>query len=299
VVSISTEQVVDTPVRHRDHRAGFELSGPGTPVRVLLATLWRTRAVLFVLARKDFFARYRRTSLGLFWALGLPLIQAAVLTVVFTHVVHVGRAVQAAQGGRHISYAVFVYSALVGWSYFAANMPGSATAVVDSSGLAGKIYFPRLMLPLLVVATGLYPLAISLVVLLVLTIVMQHSIGFEFLYVVPAALLAVGITAGFGLALSALHVYFRDVKFLVQAVMSVLFYVTPVIYSLSNAPRALRPVLAFGPMTGPIELLRMATVGADSAWPQAVAGGVAWFGVLTVLGLYLHSRFDRVFVDRL
>src|SRR4051812_42852123 len=257
VVTTPAESVEQRPVRQRDHAAGFELSGPGTPLRALLATLWRTRQVLFVLARKDFFARYRRTSLGLFWALGLPLIQAAVLTFVFTHVLHVGRIVQAAQGG-HFSYAVFVYSGIVGWTYFSSNMPGSATAVVDSSSLAGKIYFPRLMLPLLVVTTGLYPFVISIGVLLVLTLSLQHSIGPEFLAVVPAAMLAVAVTAGFGLALSAVHVYFRDVKFLVQAAMSVLFYATPIIYSLSNAPDWARTIISLGPMAGPVELFRMA-----------------------------------------
>jgi lipopolysaccharide transport system permease protein len=298
VTTTSRDPVAAPQPRERDRSAGFELSGPQTPVLALLATTWRTRQVLLVLARKDFFARYRRTSLGLLWALGLPLIQAAVLTLVFTKFVHVGARVNLAHG-EHINYAVFIYSGMVVWSYFAANMPGSATAVVDNTGLAGKIYFPRMMLPLLVVTTGLYPLAISLVVLLVLTLVLQHGIGPEFLLVLPAALLAIGITAAFGLTLSALHVFFRDVKFLVQAAMSVLFYVTPVIYSLSVAPESARPYLAFGPMAGPVELARMATVGADSSWPIAVLGGLGWFVILGAIGLVLHGRFDRVFVDRL
>ena len=298
MTTTSPDPVAPPRQRERDRAAGFELSGPGTPVRTLLATTWRTRQVLLVLARKDFFARYRRTSLGLLWALGLPLIQAAVLTVVFTKVVHVGARVNIAHGS-HISYAVFIYSGMVVWSYFAGNMPGSATSVVDNTGLAGKIYFPRMMLPLLVVTTGLYPLAISLVVLLTLTLVLQHSVGPEFLLVVPGSLLAIGITASFGLMLSALHVFFRDVKFLVQAAMSVLFYVTPVIYSLSTAPESVRPFLALGPMAGPVELCRMATVGADPSWPLAVLGGVGWMVVLGSIGLVLHGRFDRVFVDRL
>ena len=96
MATTSAEHVAQTPPRQRDHAAGFELSGPSTPFGEMLHTLWRTRRVLGVLARKDFFARYRRTSLGLLWALGLPLIQASVLTVIFTKVVHVGRAVSLA-----------------------------------------------------------------------------------------------------------------------------------------------------------------------------------------------------------
>lgn len=261
-------------------------------------SLWRHRQVLYVLARKDFLARFRRTSLGMLWAIGLPVVQAVVLTFVFTRVAHIGRLVQQSQG-QHVSYAVFIYSGIVTFSYFSATMPTASTALVDNVGLAGKIYFPRLMLPLLVVVTSLYPLAISLVLLLIITVVLQHGVGFEFLYVVPGVLLAVGITAGFGLALSALHVYFRDVKFIVQAAMSVLFYATPVIYSLSTAPPSLSRWITYGPMTGPIELMRMATVGADPTWDRAVLGGIGWFVVLTSVGLWLHSRYDRVFVDRL
>jgi len=152
---------------------------------------------------------------------------------------------------------------------------------------------------LLVVVTGLFPLVFSILALLLLTLALQHSIGPEFLFVIPGGLMAAAITASLGIALSAVHVYFRDVKFLVQAVMSVLFYLSPVIYSLSTAPASARKVLAYGPMTGPIELFRMATVGADSAWPHAIAGGFVWIGVFLTLGVYLHSRFDRVFVDRL
>src|SRR3954447_6323737 len=159
-VTTTSRETVAPPKRVRDSASGFELSRPGTPVRALLAQTWRTREVLMVLARKDFFARYRRTSLGLLWALGLPLVQAIVLAAVFTHVVRIGGAVRAVQGGDHFSYAVFVYSGIVGWAFFAANMPGASTAVVDNSSLAGKIYFPRLMLPLLVVVTGVYPLII-------------------------------------------------------------------------------------------------------------------------------------------
>lgn len=299
MTTTSSEPARPVTGRPRDPSAGFELAQEGTPVGGLVATAWRMRAVLLVLARKDFYARYRRTSLGLLWALGLPLVQAVVLAAVFTKVVHVSGAVRGVQDGADFSYAVFVYSAIVGWSYFAASMPAAATAVVDSSALAGKVYFPRLMLPLLVVVTGLYPLVISLGLLLAMVLVLQHSVGPEFLLVVPASMFTVAVTAALGLTLSALHVYFRDVRFLVQAVMSVLFYATPVIYSLGNAPASVRRLLAAGPMTGPIEIFRMATVGPDDGWPWAVGFGLAWVGVFGLLGLLLHSRFDRVFVDRL
>jgi lipopolysaccharide transport system permease protein len=178
-------------------------------------------------------------------------------------------------------------------------MPAASTAIVDNVTLASKIYFPRLILPLLVVATALYPLAVSVVLLVALTLLLQHDVGVALLWVLPGAALAVAVTAGFGLVLSGLHVFFRDVRYIVQASMVALFYATPVIYSLSTAPSGLRTVLLFGPMTGPIELVRLGTGGADHIWPQAVAVAAGWAVVTTAAGVWLHSRFDRVFVDRL
>lgn len=295
MAAITTDERVAGSVGSR--RAGFALDGPSTPVGRLLAEIWAARRVLLVLARKDFYARYRRTSLGLLWAVGLPLIQASVLAVVFSRVVHLHSVVNRTNGT--LSFPVFLYAGLTAWSFFVSNMPTSATAIVDSAGLATKIYFPRALFPLLAVMTGIYPLAISTGVLAAVTLALTHHLGVEFLYVVPGGLLAVGITAGFGLTLSAIHVYFRDVRFVVQAVMSVLFYVTPVIYSIDAAPGALGRFVAFGPMAGPIELFRLATVGADHDWAVPVLGGIGWMVVTVVIGVLLQSRNDRVFVDLL
>lgn len=277
---------------------GFELSGAATPLPALLRSLWRSRALTSMLVRKDFVARYRRTWLGLLWALGLPIVQAVVLTVVFTRVGNFSHAVSRSQG-RTVSYAVFVYGGIIAWTYFSATTTAAATALVDNVSLASKIYFPRLVLPIVVVVTGLFPLGVGVVLLLALQLLLGHSVGVGFLWVLPAVALAVGITGGLGLTLSAMHVYFRDVRYIVQAAMTAAFYATPVIYSLSSAPFALRTVLTYGPMAGPVELMRLATVGADPTWPRAVAGGVGWLLVTTALGLALQSRSDRVFVDRL
>lgn len=275
----------------------FELRGPGTPLPTLLAELWRAKNVLWALARKDFYARYRRTVLGLAWAVGLPLVQAGVLAVVFSHIVRFSSTLHHAPNGTALRYPVFLYAGITAWNFFSTTMPPAATAIVDNGTLSRKIYFPRAIFPLLAVASGMYPLAISVGILFVLTLAMQHSITVNFLWVIPGALLSVLITAGFGLLLSALHVYFRDIRFIVQAVMSVLFYLSPIIYAVQSAPGALRNVVGAGPMSGPIELMRLAVGGADSDWATVVAGGLAWFAVTTALGLWLQSRHDRVFVD--
>jgi ABC-type polysaccharide/polyol phosphate export permease len=262
---------------------------------MLLTELWRSRALLVVLARKDFFVRYRRTSLGVLWAVGLPLLQAVVLTIVFSHVVHADRLVS----GRSLSYPVFLYAGLVPWSFVSAVLPGASTAIVDNLGLVTKIYFPRVLTVLLVALSGLVPLVTGVAVLLVLTATLGPGLGVAALWLVPGSALTLLVVCGFGACLSALHVYSRDVRYVVQAAMTVGFYLTPVLYPLDAAPGVLEHVVAFLPTAGPVELFRAGTVGADPGWLRAVAASLVWALVTCVGGLVLQSRRDRVFVDLL
>lgn len=276
---------------------GFELRGPSTRPGVMLRELWMARGLLVILARKDFYVRYRRTVLGVVWAVGVPLVQAVVLAVVFTHVVSIGRTYASSQQ----AYAVFLYSALVPWNYIANAGPSASTAIVDNVSLAGKIYFPR-ALPVLVTATSaMYPFAIGIVLLLLMSLVVGSGVGVSFLLVLPGMALAVLFVVCVGLCLSALHVYFRDIRYIVMALLSVGFYVTPIIYPLGklHSRHVLRDLIAIGPGSGPIEIFRAATVGADSALWLAVGACAAWCVVLGGIGFWLQCRRDRVFVDLL
>ncbi|HVY08669.1 MAG TPA: ABC transporter permease [Mycobacteriales bacterium] len=277
---------------------GFELRGPSTPPRVMLRELWAARRLLVILARKDFYVRYRRTVLGVVWAVGVPLVQAVVLAIVFTHVVGIGRSFASSQR----EYAVFLYSALVPWNYIANAGPAASTAIVDNVALAGKIYFPRALPVLVTAASAVYPFSIGIVLLLVMSLVVGSGIGVSFLLVIPGAALTVLFVVSVGLCLSALHVYFRDIRYIVMAVLSVGFYLTPIIYplgKLQHSHHVLRDLLAIGPGSGPIEIFRAATVGSDSALGLAVAACAGWCVVLGSVGFWLQCRRDRVFVDLL
>jgi len=271
------------------------LRGPGTPLGVLMRELWRSRHLLNILARKDFYVRYRRTALGVVWAVAVPLVQAVVLAVVFTRVLPLGRLVK----DGSVSYPVFLYSGLVPWTYFSTVVPSASTAIVDNVGLASKVYFPRALTVGVVVLTGLYPLAISIVLLLLLTLIVGSGIGLSFLLVVPATLLTMTVVTAIGLVLSAAHVYFRDIRYIVAAVLSVGFYVTPILDPPQRAHGLLHIVVLVNPATGPVELFRAATIGADPSCAVAVAITGAWCVVLGALGLWLQSRRNRVFTDLL
>lgn len=271
--------------------AGFELRGTTTPVRALLRELLASRDLIAMLARKDFFVRYRRASLGIVWAVGLPLIQAAVLSVVFTKVIRIEVGVP---------YVVFALAGVIPWAYFSASLLAGSTSVVDGSGLASKIYFPRAVLPITVTIGALYTLAPSVAVLLLAMAIGGVGFGSHLVMLVPAVGVLVLCTTGFVLVTSALHVYFRDLRFVVQASLTAWFYLTPVIYPLDRVPPSLQAALEVNPMTGVVQMFRSAVLGVDEVdlfpslwWSMGAAV------LLLVLGITLQARYDRVFVDLL
>ena len=133
-----------------DGLAGVDLGPEAPPVRALVRDVWRSRGLVTILARQDFFVRYRRASLGLAWAAALPIVQAVVLSFVLSRIVTLD------VGG--IRYPVFVYAGVVAVSYLSTVVASGSTSVVDGAGLSTKIYFPRLVLPLATVVAAAYGL---------------------------------------------------------------------------------------------------------------------------------------------
>lgn len=268
---------------------GFTLRGGSTPLASWLTSLWRTRALTRVLARKDFLVRYRRASLGVLWAVGLPVLQAIVLAVVFSRVVRVE---------TEAPYWAFVFSGVVPGAFVLTTITAASTSIVDNSSLSSKVYFPRAVLPVATVLANCYGAVVSLVLLLLVTVAAGRA-GPELLLLVPAAMLAVALAVAGALVGSALHVTFRDTRYLLQAIGSLWLYATPVVYPLSLLSGGLRRIVEANPATGVVELFRAATVGADPGWLPALGWSVAWTTGLLVLGVVLHCKGDRTFADRL
>jgi ABC-type polysaccharide/polyol phosphate export permease len=242
-----------------------------------------------MLARQDFFVRYRRAAFGVLWAVGVPLVQTLVLVVVFSHVVRIGTPPH---------YPVFVLTGLLGWTFFSAAVQTGATSIVDGKDLSAKIYFPRAVLPLVKVVANLYPFVPSVAILLIISAATGAPLTPRLLLFIPATALMIALAASLALVLSALHVYSRDIRYLVMAGFVAWFYLTPVFYPLSLTHR-LGPFLAVNPATGMVVLMRAATTGFDAYWVSSVLWSVGWTVGLTILGLALHRRYNRVLSDLL
>jgi len=284
----ATSAVVPSPARP-ESPATVDLHGEATPPSRLARQLWAARPLLVILARKEFHVRYRRASFGLLWAVGLPLLQSAIVAVVFSRVARFGHAPH---------YPVFVLSGMAPWLYVTAVLGTGATAIVDSADLSSRVYFPRVVLPLVQVVAGLYGFAVTVAAMVALCPVFGVGLGPRTLLLLPASALLVVLAAAACVVASILHVYFRDVRYLVTAGLMVWMYVTPVIYPAADLGR-LRVAVDLNPLTGVVDLFHAATVGGAGPMAVAVWVSVCWAVVLLVSGAALACRFDRVAADLL
>lgn len=254
---------------------------------------WRNlvghRDVLMVLARKDFQTRYKRASLGVTWAVAVPLLQAAVMAVVFSKVV---------RAGSGSTYPIYVMSGVVPYTYFSSVLSSGVVSIVEGAGLTEKVWFPRALLVLVPALANVVGLVISAVILIGAMPIFGVGYSPRLLLLAPGIALLVALATALSLVLAALHVYFRDVKFLVQAALMVWLYVTPIIYPLSLVHR-LQPFIEANPLTGIVIIFHMATVGSTGPWIVPVFVSVAVTGVLLAVGYEVHRRHDRLFVDLL
>jgi len=273
---------------------GFELTAKPASVLDLGREIWRARDLLRMLAKKDFVARYRRASLGMAWAVGLPLVQAVVLAVVLSHLV---------KFKLGVNFAVFVYTGTLAWNFFSQTLTATTTSIVEGQALATKIYFPRAILPLTTVLSSLYGFLPGLPLLIILAFAFHVHLGLHLLLLIPATLLMIAMTTAFSLVAAALHVYFRDMRYIVQAIVVPWFYASAVFYPLkflpSTPPARLKTLVKLNPATGMVMLFRAAVVGADEGWRATLPWPFVWTAVLFVLAAWLYRRFDRVFVDLL
>src|SRR5205085_11246964 len=158
----------------------------------------------------------------------LPLLQATILTLVF------GRLLQ-----HGADYGAYVFAGMVPWSYFSTTISGGATSIVDNTSLSNRIYFPRAVLPLVSAVSATYSVAITVAILVAMCIGFGVDLGPKVLLLVPGVALVALLATSFALVLSALHVYFRDIRFLVTAALTVWLYVTPIIFQIDQLPEVL------------------------------------------------------------
>jgi lipopolysaccharide transport system permease protein len=250
--------------------------------------LWAYRELLYVLTMRDIKVRYKQTVLGFAWAIIQPFMMMVVFSVFF------GRLAQMPSDG--FPYPIFVYAALLPWTFFANSITSSANSLVGSANLVSKVYFPRLIIPLSSVGSGLVDFAIAGGILLLLMV--YYGVGWTpNLFMVPILVIAAAFTAlGVGTFLAALNVAYRDFRYVVPFLVQFWMFATPVVYPASLVPREWQWALYLNPMAGVIEGFRSAFLGRPFDVPGILLS-LAIAGILFAAGTAYFGRVERRFAD--
>lgn len=253
-----------------------------------LADLWSHRELLYFLTWRDIKIRYKQTLLGAAWAVLQPTLTMAVFALFF------GRLARIPSDG--IPYPVFAFCALLPWQLFAHALSSSANSLVTNERLVTKVYFPRLVLPIASVMSGLVDFGIAFLALLVL-MAYYGMAPTSAVWALPLlVLMAVTAAVAVGLGLSALNVRFRDVRHVLPFLTQFWMFATPIAYPASLVPEAWRPIYGLNPMSGVVEGFRWALLGRDAPGPMLLVSAVV---VVAGLALSTHYflRVERSFAD--
>jgi lipopolysaccharide transport system permease protein len=274
---------------HTTERPITEITPRRGAFAVDIRELWDYRELLFLFAWRDATVRYKQSVVGIGWALVQPLLMMIVFTLVF------GRFAKLPSDG--VPYTVFTLCALLPWNYFARSLAESSNSLVGGSNLITKIYFPRLVLPLSRVFSGLIDFGITFVMLIAMLIWYRIKPSMA-VVALPAFMLLAMVTAlAVGLWLTALNVKYRDVSFLVPFIVQFWMYASPVAYSTSIVPAHLRWLYACNPMVSVIDGFRWALLAKGAPDFRAMLVSIVIVIVILISGLYYFRRMEQTFAD--
>ena len=255
---------------------------------------WRYRDLLIMFVKRDFVSFYKQTILGPLWFFIQPLFMTITFTFVFGNL--------AAISTDGLPQPLFYLAGITAWNYFADCITKTSTVFKDNANIFGKVYFPRLIMPLSIVTSNLVKFGVQMLLFVGMLIYFWLT-GAEFhvtwtvvlfpLLLIMMALLGLGL----GLIITAMTTRYRDLSFLVQFGVQLLMYVTTVIYPLSAAPAKYRWLIELNPMTGVIEAFRYAFLGKGQFSFSSLGYSALLTLIIMTIGVVIFNKTEKNFVD--
>jgi lipopolysaccharide transport system permease protein len=260
-----------------------------------LGELWHYKDLVMLFVRRDFVSVYKQTILGPLWYLIQPLLTTITFTVIFGNI--------ASLPTDGLPQFLFYMSGTVVWTYFASCLTKTSETFSQNANLFGKVYFPRLAVPVSILISNLITFLIQFAMFLafVLYFVLSGtSIQPNWLWVSLSPILMLmmaGLGLGFGIIISSLTTKYRDLRFLVQFGVQLLMYATPVIYPVSTIPERFQWIIQANPMTPVIEAFRYAFLGAGTVDVNHLLYSFGFMLVVVIIGSIIFNRVEQTFMD--
>jgi lipopolysaccharide transport system permease protein len=253
--------------------------------------LWKFRELFMVLAWRDIAVRYKQTVIGAAWALIRPFLTMIVFTLIF------GKLANLPSDGV-APYPLLVFAGLLPWSFFSMAIDGASSSLVNNSNLIGKVYFPRLIVPIASVTVAFVDFLISFVILVALMVWYQFTPDWRVLLLPAFVIVAFTASVGIGLWITALNVKYRDFRFIIPFIVQLGLYVSPVGFSSNIIPDHWRLVYSLNPIVGVIDGFRWCLLGGTShLFLPGIALSVGVGALLLWFGMRQFRRMEKSFAD--
>lgn len=256
-----------------------------------LAGFWRRRDLLWHMTVRHLRGQYKQSVLGYAWAFVNPLSQLLIMTFVFSTILRFP--------SEGMPYPLFLFVGLIPWIFFSSALGAGTEAVVGATSLVTKVYFPREVLPTAAVLTKVVDAGFSLLILSGLMIYYGEPPELTALWVPVLFSIHLVFTLGLTLPLAALNLFFHDVRFLVGVVLTLWFYLTPVLYSVDIVPPEYQWVYEINPNSLFINAYRRVLLQGESPGLDRVLAGLAIALVTFLIGYYLFKKMEPGFADRI
>lgn len=270
------------------------ITGKKSLLNLQLSSIWRYRDLLYMLVKRDFVVLYKQTILGPLWFFIQPIMTALVYIIIFTRI--------AGLSTDGMPPVLFYLSGTIIWNYFADCFNNTSTTFVQNANLFGKVYFPRIVVPLSKVISGLLKFLIQFLLFLGIYIFFLAN-GYDLrpnstLWYVPIMILIMGLLGlGMGILFTSLTTKYRDLVFLIQFGVQLLMYATPVIYPMSSVPEKYKFWISLNPISPVVEGFRTSFLGGADFDPRTLVVSFVISVIVFFIGLAVFNYTEKDFMD--
>lgn len=259
-----------------------------------LKDVWHYRDLIVLFVKRDFVSVYKQTILGPLWYLIQPILTALTYSIVFGRIanIHTGE----------LPKLVFYLSGITLWNYFAECLNKTSTTFISNASVFGKVYFPRLTVPISIVLSNLITFFIQL--LLFIVVMLAYSPFTDaihpswYILLLPLLVLVMaGTGLGFGIIISSVTTKYRDLRFLVSFGVQLLMFGTPIIYPLSGMSEKQKSVLLLNPISSVVEAFRFAFTGSGEIYWAYLIYSFVFMVLILFIGLLWFNKVEKSFMD--
>ena len=269
------------------HRGWFEF---------YLREIWQYRDLLKIYIRRNIITQYKQTILGPLWIIIPPVLTTLVFTVIFGNIANIST--------DGLPKPLFYMAGIITWNYFSTALTSTSNSLAGNAGIFGKVYFPRIMIPLATIISSLVRYFIQLILFIgfmgyfLINNPKSIEIQFQLLWLLPVFIIIMGLQGlGFGLLFSSLTAKYRDIRFLIGFGVRLLMYASPVIFPLSIVPEKYKWIILANPMSAVIESFRYIFLGVGQISSNAILYSTSITITLLVLGLLIFNQTEKDFID--